>query len=58
MSAIVVYHTGCLARDRKTDDDLDRRATMLRNRADRGEAILTQRRLAPDQWEYIARVKQ
>ena len=58
MSASVIYHTGFLAIDRRKDDDLDRRAAMLRTKAEHGEAILTQRRLGPDQWEYIAGVKQ
>ncbi len=58
MTGAITHHIGFLALDRKKDDDLQRRATILRDRADRGEAILTQRRLGPDQWEYIARVKQ
>jgi hypothetical protein len=58
MTGAIIYHSGFLAIDRKADEDLDRRATMLRFRADRGEAILTQHRLGPDQWEYVARVKQ
>jgi hypothetical protein len=57
MSEEINYHLGFLAIDRREDDDLDRRANMLRDR-DRGEAIVTQRRLGPDQWEYVARVKQ
>jgi hypothetical protein len=54
----VVYHVGCLARDRREDEDLDRRATILRTKAEYGEAVLIQRRLAPDRYEYVAMVKQ
>jgi hypothetical protein len=41
MSGAVIYHTGFLAIDRRGDEDLDRRATLLMNRAKRGEAVLT-----------------
>ncbi len=35
-----VYHTGFLAVDRRRNDELDRRATLLRTKAEYGEAVL------------------
>jgi hypothetical protein len=56
MSGAVIYHTGFLAIDRRGDDDLDQRATLLMNRAKR-EAVLTQRRLGSGRYEYVAEIK-
>ena len=53
MNIARVYHTGMLITDRRLDQDLDRRATALLNRAEHGEVILCQRRLAADRYEYL-----
>lgn len=52
MIGAVVYHVGSLATDRETDQDLDRRATALMQRAEAGEIVLCQRRLGAGQYEY------
>jgi hypothetical protein len=49
-----VYYTGFLAAERYANDELDELATMLLARAERGEVILLQRRLAFAVYEYIA----
>lgn len=57
MSEPIIYHLGLLANDREKDADLDRRATELMRRAETGEAILYQSRVAPGVFEYLALVR-
>jgi hypothetical protein len=52
----VIYYTGFLAVERsgRANTELDKKAAELMKRAEAGEIFLTQRRIAPDLYEYLA----
>lgn len=51
----IVYHEGFLVVDRMLDDDLDWRATVLLKAAENfGSVELTQKRVGPNHYRYIA----
>jgi len=50
----VIYYTGLLMRDRLNNDELDERARKAWDAAERGEAVLVQRRVSEGVCEYLA----
>lgn len=56
-TAPVIYYVGYLAIERGEDEDLDKHAARLMERADAGEVIVCQRRLGVGRYEYLVRVK-
>lgn len=48
----LVYHVGCLASDRYGNHRIHQLARVLLRLAERGEGVLTQRRLNREQTEY------
>lgn len=61
MKTVVVYHRGYLARDRVGNNwrarELSKTAAYWMARAERGEVVLSQRRIGIECFEYIATVK-